>query len=122
MQVTLTKIYLDDEKMGKNGKPYRFLKIQTQEHGERWISGFASPENKDWKTGDTIEIEVIENGKYLNYKLGGRKPSKTWDKINELDERLSKVEKLIVKQPLKEPEEPLGDEPIMDDVPTDLPW
>lgn len=103
MQVKLSKIYLDDEKIGKNNKPYRFLKIQTEEHGEKWISGFASAGNKDWKVGDFVEVEVIESGKYLNYKLPEtRKPSKTWDKINELDARLAKVEKLVVKQPLKD--------------------
>lgn len=125
MQVTLAQIYYDkEEKVGKSGKPYHKLNIKTQEHGERWLSGFSSPANRNWKSGDTVEIEVKENGKYLNYSpMSARQPSKTWDKINELDQRLSKVEKMLVKQPLKEAPEPKlmpisdNEEPQLDDLP-----
>lgn len=120
MQVTLTKVYLDQEKMSKNGKPYRKFNIQTQEHGDRWLSGFANKVTQNWKAGDTVEIEVTENGKYLNYSpMLAKQPSKTWDKINELEKRLSKVETAVFKTAKEYEPEPelMPAEETLDDLP-----
>lgn len=116
--VTLTRVYTSEEKTGKTGKPYRQLNIQTEQHGEKWISGFQNQANKNWKAGDTVEVEIVENGKYLNYKLPQSKlPSKTWDKINELEKRLSKVESAVFKTKAELEDHFEDGAPVLDDLP-----
>lgn len=66
MKVKLTRLSRKD-KVSKAGKPFVSLGIRTEEHGERWLSGFGSADNKDWKAGDEVEIEVVESGEYLNF-------------------------------------------------------
>lgn len=82
MQVTITRIFrtTTDKKTGqplinKNGKPYERVGIQTQEYGDKWLSGFGAAWNSYWKEGDTVNIEVEEKGQYINF-----------EKVDELEE------------------------------------
>lgn len=81
MQVTLTKVSRQSHKkdgsayINKNGKPYTRLSIQTQEHGAKWLSGFAREDNASWKEGDTVDITVEEKGEYLNFSMPERQKS-----------------------------------------------
>ena len=74
MKVTLTKVYrstTDKEGnalMTKAGKPYERVSIKTQEHGEKWLSGFGAESNQGWQEGDELELEIEESGQYLNFK------------------------------------------------------
>jgi len=74
MKVTLTKIYKTNkdkegnELKSKKGFPYTRMSIKTEEHGDKWVSGFENKDNKDWKEGDTVEVELKENGEYLNFE------------------------------------------------------
>lgn len=68
MQVTITKIF-DKERTSKAGKPFTSRAIKTNEHGEKWLSGFKGKENEGWREGDTVEIEITQNGEYLNYAV-----------------------------------------------------
>jgi hypothetical protein len=59
--------------IGKNGKPYTLLSFGVKEEvlgkvGAR-VSGFMNRENENWKDGDEIEVEVTQNGEYLNFKM-----------------------------------------------------
>ncbi len=73
MQVKLTNVYVTDKDkegnllMSKAGKPYTRMSIKTEEHGDRWISGFKNKGNESWKQGDTVEVIIKENGQYLNF-------------------------------------------------------
>lgn len=79
MKVKLTKIarYTTDKnnqplilKSGKNaGKPYTSVRVQTDQHGERWISGFGDDINAKWTEGQEVEIVVEEKGQYLNFNM-----------------------------------------------------
>ena len=66
MKVKLTRVSRNN-KTSKGGKDYVSLGIQTEQHGDKWINGFGNNFNKDWKQGDEVEIEVVENGQYLNF-------------------------------------------------------
>lgn len=73
MKITLTKIAKFTTKkdgsplIGSNGRPYTSVRIQCNEHGAKWISGFEGAETKTWKEGDTVEVDIKENGEYLNF-------------------------------------------------------
>lgn len=73
-KLTLTKVYTTNkdkegnELKSKKGIPYTRMSIKAQEYGDKWISGFQNKDNKDWKEGDTVEVEIKENGEYLNFE------------------------------------------------------
>ena len=66
MQVTLNYVKRTP-KTSQAGKPYTSLSIKTNEHGEKWLSGFGNKDNQNWAEGDTVEIEVEQKGEYLNF-------------------------------------------------------
>lgn len=58
----------------KAGKPYTRMTLKVESKGERYISGFGSAQNKDWKVGDSVDITITEAEKtdkegrpYLNF-------------------------------------------------------
>ena len=67
MQVTLTGVYREQKTSQRTGKPFTSLRIQTQEHGDKWLSGFGNQDNANWDKGQTVEIEVEQKGEYLNF-------------------------------------------------------
>lgn len=56
----------------KTNKPYTSLRIKCNEHGDKYLSGFDGAETKDWKIGDTVEVEITQNGDYLNFSVPKR--------------------------------------------------
>lgn len=88
MKITLSSVYkTDKDKLGnplmsKQGKPYTRMSIKANEYGDKWISGFMSKGNMGWKQGDIVEVEIKENGQYLNFELPkGGISNETMDKI-----------------------------------------
>lgn len=92
--------YLDRQQ-----RPYSRVSIQTEQHGKRWLSGFAYQDSPflGWRIGDEVEIEIEEKGQYLNFWLpkpasGGALPlnfttrfSAIEQKVNEIHQMLSSV-------------------------------
>lgn len=68
MQVTITAISRKD-KTSKAGKPFVSLGLKTREHGEKWLSGFGNVGNRDWKIGDTVDIDIEQKGDFLNFTM-----------------------------------------------------
>lgn len=120
MEVTLTKIYREDKPKKDGSGTWPSITIYTKQHEQR-LGGYGNEVNAQWKAGDTVEIAVKENGKYLNFEATERKPSKTWDKINELEGRLQTLEKAVLgkKPPI---ELASAAELEADEVPGDLPF
>lgn len=74
----------------RDGRDYTRVNIQVAEHGQKWVSGFGSKENANWKEGDTVEITIEQKGEYLNFS----EPKKQ-DVVNEkLEQILNKLTKL----------------------------
>ena len=53
--------------INRNNKPYTRCLI-VDEKGRR-ISGFGSATTQAWGEGDMVELEITQNGNYLNFKL-----------------------------------------------------
>lgn len=96
MQVTLTKISIQDKKkdgspmVTKKGKPFRTIGIQTKEHADKWLSGFLweqGEEMETWQSGQQVNILVEQNGQYLNFKVPNRSDA--------LEERILSLEKRV---------------------------
>lgn len=98
-KVTINKIYTTDkDKQGnplisKQGKPYTRLSIKTNEHGDKWISGFKNAVSGTWKEGDEVEITITQKGEYLNFDT----PKKDDKVVEMLSQLLTKVGKIDAK-------------------------
>lgn len=77
-RLTNLKVYNNDKDgkplKTKDGKPYTRMNIQIESHGDKWLSGFGNAQNKGWQIGDEIDVEVKENGQYLNFEMPKRTP------------------------------------------------
>jgi hypothetical protein len=67
MQVKLVAMNRKERVSAKTGRPFTSLGIKTEEHQERWLSGFENDITKNWKIGDVVEIELTTKGDYLNF-------------------------------------------------------
>lgn len=103
-KVSITKIsrFVNDKNgkqlVSKDGKPYERVNICTDKHGDKWLSGFGSSATKTWAVGDVVEIEVIQNGEYINFKtpkievINSNKTKELEVRILSLEERVSALE------------------------------
>ena len=96
MKATLTKVIRYTEgKDGqplktKDGRPYTRLVIKTNEHGDKTISGFENTETQNWKEGSEVEVEITENGEYLNFRVP-KKEDKLSSELSEIKTKLGKM-------------------------------
>src|SRR3990167_9738496 len=99
MNITITKIYRSKTKkdgtplVSKDGRPYERVGIQCREYGAKWLSGFSSPWNSDWKEGDAVEVEVEQSGDFLNFKKTDPLSNLSRE-VSKLAERVAALEKL----------------------------
>lgn len=100
MQVTLTKIYTTNKDKAGNplksakGVPYTRMSIKTEEHGDKWISGFQNKESINWKEGDTVEVEVTQSGEYLNFSTP-KKEDKLAHDIESINIKLGSIYSIL---------------------------
>lgn len=78
--------------VGKTGKPYTSLRIKCNEYGDSYLSGFDGAATRDWKEGDTVEIETEKKGEYLNFSV----PKKEDIALTEVTELKNKVTALTL--------------------------
>lgn len=125
-KLTITKIYRSWEDKNRqplktsDGRPYERVAIQAQERGISWISGFGGDWNKNWRKGDTIEVDVEPKGQYLNF----RRPDKLKQLEDEMRNIVFNLEKRIVALEMdmetragKRIEVDVGEIPIIEDNP-----
>lgn len=86
MLVTLTKVSRKERESAK-GRAFISLGIQTEEHGDKWLSGFGNASNASWVPGQKVAIEITEKGDYLNFV-----EASVWDAIADLDKRIRELQ------------------------------
>lgn len=111
MQVTLRKIArFENDKNGnplrtKDGKPYQSVRVQTEEHGDKWLSGFGNKTTDTWVEGSKVEVLVEQKGEYLNFKMPTANNVANIA-LQDLTARVVKLEEILLKN---EHSAPLGD-------------
>lgn len=81
-QITISKIYLNDTNkagqpyLDKSSRPFKMIKIVTQEGRTLWGRAYQGSPVLAWKVGDTheVEVETSDNG-FLNFRLPKASPS-----------------------------------------------
>ena len=125
VKIVLTKIYISDQKkdgtkfVDKNNKPFKRVAIQTNSHGEAWLSSFSfrdSDEMREWKEGQEVQILISKRDDFWNFRI----PTKG----DLLEERVTKLEEAVFDSkdtPLPIP--PLGSiDSLVDGTPPDYPF
>jgi len=125
VKIVLTKIYISDQKkdgtkfVDKNNKPFKRVAIQTNSHGETWLSSFSfrdSDEMREWKEGQEVQILISKRDDFWNFRI----PTKG----DLLEERVTKLEEAVFDSkdtPLPIP--PLGSiDSLVDGTPPDYPF
>lgn len=97
-KVKLTKVFQSNK--DKEGNPltgqfgpYYKIGLQTAEYPTKYINGFNKTE-LPWKAGDEVEIDIIEKGEYLNFKVP-KKDDLAVAGVQELEKRVKKLEDLL---------------------------
>lgn len=89
MKVKLTNIFTKERMSAKTGKPFTSMSIKTEQHGDKWLSGFKGKENEHWRQGDEVDIIFEQKGEYLNFSV----PKSSGGNAAEIERRLSELEK-----------------------------
>lgn len=97
-KVKLTKVFQSNKDREGNpltGQfgPYYKIGLQTAEYPTKYINGFNKTE-LPWKAGDEVEIDIIEKGEYLNFKVP-KKDDLAVAGVQELEKRVKKLEDLL---------------------------
>lgn len=66
-KVTIAAVKRTPRTSQRTGKPFVSLGIKTNEHGDRWLSGFGGKDNEHWMVGNVVDVEIEDTGKYLNF-------------------------------------------------------
>jgi len=92
--ITISRVsFIDKDKEGnplksKTGKPYTRCLLDATDG--RKMSGFANPTNRNWHQGDSVEVDVEQNGIYWNFKMPEKKEGGT---VNQ--EQMDRMEKML---------------------------
>ena len=108
MKVKIIKIYRSDKNkagqpfVNKNGNAFERIAIQTDKNGDKWLGGFSNETNKAWNVGDSVDIDITEDGRWLNFKeaktnggASGADFNRLLEDVFKIDERVIKLEKII---------------------------
>ena len=96
-KLLITRIYRSTkDKDGKElktkaGKPYERVSIKTEEYTDKWLSGFGNDNNKEWREGDEVTLEVKEVGQYLNFSTV-KMEDRLMEMVQDLIKRVRKLE------------------------------
>lgn len=96
LKITGIKQYTKDKEgnalTGKFG-PYVRVVLSTADYPTKDISVFAKT-TVDWQVGQEIELDVTENGQYLNGKIP-KKEDLAVSGVQELEKRVKKLEETL---------------------------
>ena len=66
LKTQLTAVFRKTKETRYGMKPQ--LSIKVAEHGDKWLSTWSVRGTEGWAIGDTVAINVEQNGDFLNFK------------------------------------------------------
>jgi hypothetical protein len=99
-EVTLKGI-VHENKVSKNtGKSFVSCRLQVFSNNlqkDVWLSGFGDAITETWSTGDVVDIDIIPNGEYFNWKANDNTKASPDKKLLMLQRIESKLDIIIGK-------------------------
>jgi hypothetical protein len=111
----------NEDKISAGGKPYTRCSIKVK---GRYYNGFGDDTTKAWQQGQYVHVDLYEeeyNGK-PQYKFSVSEPDEAEAKIEELERRLTNIERFLKKQfsnqlENREVKASIKDEPVQSNEP-----
>ena len=100
--ITISRVsFIEKDKQGnplktKTGKPYTRCLLDATDG--RKMSGFANAENRNWRQGDSVQVEVEQNGEYWNFKMPEKKAGVNQEQLDRIEKMLTEVHAALVKK------------------------
>lgn len=92
--VKITSIFRKDVDTRFGVKPK--VGIKTEQHGDKWLSTFKTKGTEDWKEGMEVEVNVSEQGDFLNFNpVGGSAGGARATASPALEARVKKLEDAV---------------------------
>lgn len=96
MQIEILQIN-HENRVGKSGKSFISCSIKTfsQNLGKGvWLKGFGDAMTETWSAGDTVDIDIEQNGEYFNWKANENtkaSPDKKLEILKRIDLKLDVI-------------------------------
>ena len=105
MELVLTKIHRSSK--DKDGNAYMTkatpnspsrayervgIQVNDEKYTGKWLSGFGNRENAGWQVGDTVDLEITQNGQYWNFKTLSQE-DKIWKELQRQAGEIHKLKK-----------------------------
>ena len=119
---TITSISRFDNVSKKTGKPYTRVILTVKEKGDTKLSGFGNKVNQNWREGDIVNINIIQNGEYFNFEMPKKKDISAdleaiYNVMFDMSNKINKIMDFIVgdeaKIDLSDDEPPEEEEPAL---------
>ena len=86
----------------KDNRTYTRLRFQTEEYGEKWVSGFGNAQNQGWEVGSEVEVIIYEKDGYLNFaqpKVQDISLERIEGKLNQILDGIEAIQENLSKRP-----------------------
>ena len=68
------------------------IQVNDEKYTGKWLSGFGNRENAGWQVGDTVDLDITQNGQYWNFKILSPE-DKMWKELNRQAGEIVKLKK-----------------------------
>lgn len=98
MQVTIKNIEHKNQVSKNTGKSFVSCRLQVFSNNlqkDVWLSGFGEAMTETWSTSDVVDVDIIPNGEYFNWKANENTKASPDKKLMLLQRIESKLDILI---------------------------
>lgn len=86
------------------------------EYGEKWISTFkVTPEMKDWKEGDVVEVNISERNGFMNFDTAPNPTAGLEARVKVIEDQLGITNKAATPKPVQSAQDVANE--LNEDVP-----
>ena len=85
----------------KAGKEYGYINITTDKHNNTILSGYTNKDNEGWQVGTEVDIDIKQNGQYMNFIIAGVKKTVSREELDALKADIQKLKEEIAPLSMK---------------------
>jgi len=103
MQIQIKNIEHKNQVGKTSGKPFISCRLQVfsqQQNKDIWLSGFGDAMTETWSAGDTVDVDIVQNGEYYNWQKNDNTKASPDKKLALLLEINAKLDRLLGNKPV----------------------